>query len=343
MKFKKSILAAAVIAGAMLSTASFGSVFDTVKQRGVLNCGTDNGSPGFGYLNTKTGKMEGIDVDLCRAVAVAVLGDASKVNYVIVTDKSRFTAVQTNQVDVVFAHTTVTSARETAVGVDFLPTYFWDGTGMMVLASSGIKSMSEMEGATICTTQGSGTETDVSNLINGHGWKGNQVLTFENVERMFSALNSGRCNGMVTDKSALAAWRGNAAKPSDYVIVPEIMSKAPFGGFVVANDSKWRNTLRWTIYALFQAEESGITSANVGEKLKSSDPWTKKFLGVGNGFGKDFGLPDSFIATMIKEVGNYAEIYDRSIGPNTPYALDRKGTPNAAQKDGGSLASPVWY
>jgi general L-amino acid transport system substrate-binding protein len=323
-------------------TAASATVLETVKQRGTLNCGTDNTAPGFGYLNTKTGKMEGLDVDFCRAMAAAVLGDATKVNFVVVTDKSRFNALQTGQVDVVFAHTTVKPMRESAIGIDFLPINFYDGTGVMVKASSGVKSFAELDGATICTTQGSSTESTLAGTIRARNFKDAKVLTFENLEKLFAALDSGRCNAMSTDKSALAAWRGNSAKPADFVILPETLDKSPFAGFVVGNDSKWRNVLRWATYALFQAEEWGITSANVDEKAKSDDPFVQRFLGVRGGFGKDFGVADTFVATMVKSVGNYGEIYDRNLGKNTPYFIDRAGTPNASWMNAGAGYSPPW-
>lgn len=342
MKITQLLLAGVAALAISASSVASATVLDDVKQRGVLNCGTDNTAPGFGYLNTKTGKMEGLDVDFCRAMAAAVLGDAAKVKYVTVTDKSRFNALQTAQVDVVFAHTTVKPVRESAIGVDFLPIIFYDGTGLMVKAASGLKSFSEFDGATICTTQGSGTETTMASAIKARGWKTTKVLTFENLEKLFAALESDRCNVMTTDRSALASWRGNSAKPVDYVILPETLDKSPFAGFVVANDSKWRNLLRWATYALFQAEEWNITAANVDELKKSEDPFIRKFLGVNGGFGKDFGVADSFIATMIKATGNYGEIYDRNLGPSTPYYLDRTGTPNATWTKGGAEYSPPW-
>ncbi len=342
MKFRNCLLAGLTAAVTLGAGAASASVLDTVKQRGTLNCGTDNTAPGFGYLNTKTGKMEGLDIDFCRAMATAVLGDATKVNFVIVTDKSRFNALQTGQADVVFAHTTVKPARESAIAIDFLPINFYDGTGMMVKASSGVKSAAELDGATICTTQGSGTEATLANLIKARDFKSTKVLTFENLEKLFAALQSGRCNAMSTDKSALAAWKGNSEKPADYVILPETLNKSPFAGFVAANDSKWRNALRWSIFALFQAEEWDITSANISEQLKTSDPALQKFLGVKGGFGKDFGLSDDFVANMVGAVGNYGEIYDRSLGPKSPYFIERNGTPNASWAKGGAEYSPPW-
>lgn len=342
MDVKKILAVGAVAAAGLWAPCASATVLDTVKQRGTLNCGTDNTAPGFGYLNTKTGKMEGLDVDFCRAMAAAVLGDASKANFVTVTDKSRFNALQTGQVDVVFAHTTVKPVRESAVGIDFLPINFYDGTGVMVKAASGVKAVGELDGATICTTQGSGTETTLAGFIKARNFKNTRVLTFENLEKLFAALEGGRCNAMSTDKSALASWRGNSAKPDDYVILPDTLDKSPFAGFVVANDSKWRNLLRWATFALFQAEEWDITSANVADKLKSDNPFVQKFLGVKGGFGKDFGVSDSFIATMVTSVGNYGEIYDRNLGPKTPYFIDRAGTPNASWAKGGAEYSPPW-
>ncbi|MER9134350.1 transporter substrate-binding domain-containing protein [Mesorhizobium sp. M0768] len=318
------------------------SVLDDVKQRGVLNCGTDNTTPGFGYLNPKTTKMEGLDVDLCRAMAAAVLGSPDKVNFVIVTDKSRFNAVQTGQVDVVFAHTTVYPVRESAIAIDFLPIYFLDGGGFMVKAASGVKTVNDLSGATICTTQGSGSETTLANLVKAHNLANTKILTFDSTEKLFAALAGGRCNAMETDKTALAAWRGNAPNPADYQILQETTGKSPFAGFVVANDSKWRNLLKWSIFALFQAEEWGITTANLEEMQKSADPVIQKFLGVNAGFGKDFQVSDSFVADMIKAVGNYGEIYDRNLGPKTPYYIDRRNTPNASWVNGGLMFSPIW-
>lgn len=342
MSIAKLLAAGAFAALGLASATASASILDTVKERGTLNCGTDNTAPGFGYLNTKTGQMEGLDVDFCKAVAAAVLGDASKVKFVIVTDKSRFDAVLTNQVDVVFAHTTVKPARESSVAIDFLPFNFYDGTGIMVKAASGVRTFSELDGATFCTTQGSATETVLAGAFKAKGWTTSKVLTYENLEKLFAALGSGRCDAMSTDKSALAAWAGNSPKPSDYVILPDTLDKSPFAGFVVANDSKWRNALRWISYGLFQAEETGITSAKLDEALQSEDPFVQKFLGVGGGYGKDFGLPDDFVAQAVRAVGNYGEIYDRNLGPDTTMYLDRKGTPNASWTEGGAIYSPLW-
>ncbi|GAB3628008.1 amino acid ABC transporter substrate-binding protein [Pandoraea terrae] len=338
----RGLIAAAFAAVAAAPAHAAPSLLDKVKQRGVLNCGTDNAAPGFGYLNTKTGHLEGLDVDMCRAVAAAVLGDAKKVKFVVVTDKSRFNAVQTNQVDVVFAHTTVKPGRESAITVDFLPIYFYDGNGVMVKGDK-IKSVKDLNGATLCTTQGSATEQTLSAYIKAEGWSpSTKVLTYENLEKLFAAMESGRCNGMSTDRSALASWKANAPKPQDYNILPESLDKSPFAGFTVANDSRWRNALRWIMFATFQAEESKIDSKSVAQALKSRDPFVQKFLGVNGSFGPDFGLPADFVAKIVSQVGNYSEIYNRNLGPGTPYPIGRKGTLNAPWYEGGAVYSPPW-
>ena len=326
----------------LVNAASQASTLDVVTRRGLLNCGTDNTNPGFGYLNTRTGQMEGLDVDFCRAAAAAVLGDAKKVNFIIVTDKSRFTALQTHQVDVVFAHTTIEPERESAVGVDFLPINFYDGTGIMVKASSKVTRFAELQGATLCTTQGSGIEATLAETTSEMGWKNATVLTFENLERLFIAFNAGRCDAMSTDRSALVSWKANSARPADFKILGETLDKSPFAGFVNQNDPRWRNILRWMVFGLFQAEESGVTSANIVQRLKTADPFVQRVLGVTGSIGKDFGIANDFVAQMVVQVGNYGEIYNRNLGEHTPYFLERKGTPNALWKDGGLIYSPDW-
>lgn len=320
------------------------SHLDTVKARGTLLCGTDNTTPGFGYLNTKTGKMEGIDVDFCRAAAAAVLGDANKVQYVIVTDKSRFNALRTGQADVVFAHTTVTTTRESAIGISFLPITFYDGNGALVKSSLKAKKIADLNGATVCTTQGSSTEVMWAAYFKAHNWKtSSKVLTYQDTDKLFAALNSGRCDIMSTDKSALAAWKGNSPNPASYQILPEALDKSPLAGFTVGNDPKWNTALKWVVLSTFQAEEYKITSSNLAESLKSSDPNVSKFLGVSGTFGKDLGLQPDFVQKVINSVGNYGDIYDRNVGPKTPYAIERKGSPNALWTEGGLNYSPPWY
>ncbi|MBV2181878.1 MAG: transporter substrate-binding domain-containing protein [Castellaniella sp.] len=317
------------------------STLQTVIKRGQLICGSDNTKPGFGYMNPKTGKLEGFDVDYCHAVAAAVLGDASKVKILTLTDKNRFNAVQNGEADVVFFHTTVTTTRATAVGAAFLPVSFYDGTGVLVKKADQIKSINDLNGGTICTTQGSTTEAVWADYIKGHKWDPKtQVLTYQDLDKLFAALNSGRCNAMTTDKSALVGWKGNAPKPDDFVVLAETISKEPLAGFVRQGDTQWRTTLTWVAYALVQAEEFGITSKNIPEMLKSENPDIKRFLGVDGDLGKDLGLAPDFVQKVVGAMGNYGEIYNRNIGPETPYGIDRKGSLNDLWTHGGLMYSP---
>lgn len=343
MRLKRIARACFGVAIATFAIAAAASTLDDVRQRGYLQCGTDNAAPGFGYLNTKSGSLEGMDVDYCKAIAAAIFGDPSKVKFVTVTDKSRFNVLLSNQADVVFAHTTVVPVRESAVGVDFLPPTFYDGAGIMVKKSLKIERLKELDGASICTTQGSGLETILANFIATNKWrKETKVLTYESLDKSFAALSSGRCNAMAADRSSLASWRGNAQRPDDFVVLPDALSKSPFAAFVRPNDSKWRNALRWIVLATFQAEEYGITSKNVDEYLKSTDQDIRSFLGVTGSHGKNFDLAPNFVETIIRHSGNYAEIYERNLGPKSPYAITRAGSLNELWTRGGLHYSPPW-
>lgn len=338
----------------VLSVSAFGLAFSstsaaaeshlqTVKKRGELICGTDNTKPGFGYLNTKTGKLEGMDVDFCRAVASALFNDPNKVKYVILTDKNRFNAIQTGEVDVVFFHATITETRDSAVGVDFLPINFYDGTGVLVKKSLGVDHVSDLDGATICTTQGSSTETQWQTYIKAHDWSDStKVLTYRDLNSLFNALMSGRCNAMTTDVSALVGWKGNAPDPDALEVLPEVIAKSPLAGFTYQDDSKWRDALTWIVYATIQAEEFGIGSSNLDKFLDSNNPEIQAFLGKTGTLGKNLGLPNKFVQQIIRNVGNYGEIYARNLGPDTPYHIKREGSLNALWTHGGLMYSPLF-
>jgi general L-amino acid transport system substrate-binding protein len=338
---KTGMGAVLALAGLAAGAAQAQGKLDAVKQRGHLICGTDNTKPGFGYLNPKTGKLEGFDVDYCHAMAAAVLGDASKVKMITLTDKNRFNALQNGEVDVVFFHTTITATRASVVGADFLPVNFYDGTGVLVKKADKIAHIADLNGGTICTTQGSTTEAEWADYIKEHKWDPHtQVLTYQDLDKLFAALNSGRCNAMTTDKSALVGWKGNAPDPSAFDILPETISKEPLAGFVRQDDQQWRTALTWAVYALVQAEESGITSKNVAEMAKSDNPGIRRFLGVDGDLGKNLGLPADFVQKEVAQIGNYGEIYDRNVGPKTPYSIVRKGSLNDLWTRGGLMYSP---
>ncbi|MEO6959386.1 MAG: transporter substrate-binding domain-containing protein [Burkholderiaceae bacterium] len=340
---KAGLTATALLTGLMAyaNTYAQGSRLDTIIQRGELICGADNAKPGFGYLNPKTGKLEGLDVDYCHAMAAGVLGDGNKVKFVVLTDKTRFNALQNGEVDVLFFHTTITPTRASSVGADFLPINFYDGAGVLVKAADKFQHINELDGGTICTTQGSTTEAVWADYIKGHNWKKTtKVLTYSDLDKLFAALSSGRCNAMTTDKSALVGWKGNAPKPSDYDILPETISKEPLAGSVNQGDPKLHTALTWIAYALVQAEESGITSKNVAEMTKSTDPEIQRLLGVNGDIGKNMGLKPDFVQKVIAATGNYGEIYNRNVGPDTPYSIVRKGSLNDLWTNGGAMYSP---
>ena len=339
----KTGLAIALLSSGLAATHAYAqnAKLDTVVKRGELICGTDNTKPGFGYLNPKTGQLDGFDADYCRAIAAAVLGDATKVRMIALTDKNRFNALQNGEVDVVFFHTTVTATRSTVVGASYLPVNFYDGTGVLVKKADKISSIDDLNGGTICTTQGSTTEAVWADYIKGHKWDSKtQVLTYQDLDKLFAALNSGRCNAMTTDKSALVGWKGNAPTPDDFDVLAETISKEPLAGFVRQDDHQWHTALTWIVYALVQAEEFGITSKNVAEMSKDPNPDIQRFLGLEGDVGKNLGLAPDFTQKVISAVGNYGEIYDRNIGPDTPYGIARKGSQNDLWTGGGLMYSP---
>lgn len=315
------------------------SRLDIVKARGKLICGVNARLPGFGFLDEKTGKYTGFDVDFCKAVAAALFNDPNKVEYVPLDARVRFQAVQNGEVDVVFRNTTVTSSRDGAAGVDFLPVTFYDGQGVMVKKGRA-RSLRELEGATFCTTQGTTNEKNISDYIRARRWKNTRLLTFEDGQKVMNAFLAGRCDAFTADKSQLIGYKATAPNPDQLEILRETISKEPLAGMVRENDSRWRDALTWIVYATIQAEEFGITSKNLDRFLKSDSPEIRRFLGLEGNLGKDLGLPKDFVQRILRAVGNYGEIYDRYFGPKSPFHIPRLGTPNALQRQGGLMYSP---
>lgn len=315
------------------------SRLDLVKSRGKLICGVNAVLPGFGFLDQKTGKYTGFDVEFCRAVAAALFGDPDKVDYVPLDARVRFQAVQNGEVDVAFRNTTVTANRDGALGVDFLPVTFYDGQGVMVRKGRA-NSLRELEGATFCTTQGTTNEKNISDYIRAQRWRNTRLLTFEDGAKVMAAFLQGRCDAFTADKSQLVGFRATAPNPEELVILRETISKEPLAGFVRENDSRWRDALTWIVYATIQAEEFGITSKNLDGFLKSEIPEIRRFLGLEGTLGQDLGLPRDFVVRVIRAVGNYGEIYDRYFGAKSPFHIPRTGTLNALQRFGGLMYSP---
>lgn len=319
------------------ATSQAATTLETVKQRGTVICGANGGRPGFSGLDSK-GQWQGIDVDVCRAVAAATLGDASKTQFVKVSSQTRFTALQTSEVDLLTANVTWTLSRDSSLGLDFVAPIFYDGQGFMVRKDLGVKSVKDLDGAAICIEPGSTSEKIVADIFRANGLKYKPVV-IEDRKELNNAFFGGRCDVHVQSTSGLSSGRATAASnPDDYVILPEIFGKDPMGPVVRQGDPQWRDIVNWTVYALIAAEEYGITSKNVDEMRKTNDAEIGRLLGATGELGKSLGLSNDWAYQIIKQVGNYGEIYDRTLGKNSPLKLER-GI-NAQWTDGGLLYAP---
>jgi len=332
----KKLVRISVIA-ALFATASMAGTLDDVKKAGVLKCGVNTGLAGFSEADSK-GNWRGLDVDYCRALAAAVLGDASKVKYVPLNAKERFTALQSGEIDVLSRNTTWTETRDTTLGINFVGTDYYDGQGFMVPKKLGVKSAKELDGATLCIQAGTTTEMNLADYFKANGMK-YKAITFDTNEQVDKAFFAGRCDILTTDQSGLYAARTKAADPSKYVVLPEIISKEPLGPAVRQGDDQWFNIAKWTLNALITAEEKGVTSKNVDDMAKNSkDPEIRRLLGVEGTMGKNVGLDADAFKREIKQVGNYGEIFERNVGVNTPLKIKR-GL-NQLWSKGGILYSP---
>jgi general L-amino acid transport system substrate-binding protein len=332
-------VAAAAMAACLAASAQAGATFDKVKQAGQVVCGVNTGLAGFAMPDSQ-GHYTGLDVDICRALAAALFGDATKVKYVPLTAQQRFTALQSGEVDVLSRNTTWTLQRNTELGLNFTAVVYYDGQGFMVAKKLGVKSAKELNGATICVQPGTTTELNLADYFRANKIDFKPVV-IEKLDEVESAFFSGRCDVYTTDRSGLAATRAaRAPNPDDYVILPEVISKEPLSPAVRQGDDQWNNLVRWVIFALIQAEESGITSKNVDDMLKSADPNIQRLLGVTPGAGKSLGVDEKWAYNEIKQVGNYGEIFERNVGQGSPLKLDR-GVNNIWEKGGLMYAMPV--
>lgn len=326
-----------VQAAAEAPAAQTSSLLDTVKQRGTLICGVNNQLPGFGNVDAN-GNYAGFDVDFCKAVAAAVLGDAGAIEYKYASSNDRFTMVKTGEIDVLFRNSTWTTTRDSAeVGMEFMPVNFYDGQGMIVRKDSGIESIEDMDGATVCVQSGTTTELNLADYFRARGLEFEPVV-FEDNDKTLGAYDEGRCDGFTTDKSGLVASQTKMQAPEDHMILAETMSKEPLAGVVAQGDPTWADAVRWVVFGLIQAEESGVTSANVQEMLASEDPTIRRLLGVEGDLGAKLGLSNDYMVAVLEQVGNYGEIWDRNLGPATPFNLPRDV--NDQWSNGGLLYSP---
>jgi general L-amino acid transport system substrate-binding protein len=319
------------------TAAQAGPVLDGVKNKGFVQCGVNgSGLPGFAEVDASN-NWSGLDVDMCRAVAAAVFGDATKVKYTPLNAKERFTALQSGEIDVLSRNTTWTSSRDGALGLSFAGVNYYDGQGFMVKKELGVDSALELDGASVCVQAGTTTELNLADFFRSNNLQFNPVV-YENNDEVNKAYEAGRCDALTTDASGLYSTRVKLANADDHVILPEIISKEPLGPSVRQGDDEWADVVQWTLYAMIQAEEFGITSENVDQvKAESTNPDVQRFLGVIEEKGTELGLPNDFAYQIVKQVGNYGESFERNIGTETPLKIER-GL-NALWTDGGLMYS----
>jgi len=336
---KYTFTAAAALAAMLASgSAMAGKDLDAVKARGTLICGTNPGVAGFAQQDDK-GKWNGLDVDVCRAVAAAIFGDSEKVKYVPLTAQQRFTAIQSGEVDVLSRNTTWTLTRDTALGLDFTGINYYDGQGFMVPKKLGLKSAKELNGATVCVAPGTTTELNLADYFRAHNMQ-LKTVTFATANEAVKAYDAGRCDSYTTDASGLYAERLRLANPADHIILPEIISKEPLGPAVRHGDDQWFDVVKWTLFAMINAEELGVTSKNVDEMLKSTNPDVKRLLGTEGNYGEQLGLSKDWAVHIVKAVGNYGESFERNVGTGSPLKIDR-GLNKLWSKGGIQYAPPV--
>jgi general L-amino acid transport system substrate-binding protein len=331
-------LIAACIGITLIPSEAGAQTLAQVKQRGLLNCGSNTGQPGFGMPDPQ-GKWAGLDVDYCRAIAAAVLGDANKVKFLPLDATSRFESLKSGAVDVLIRNTTWTLSRDSTQGLDFEVTNFYDGQGFLVRKKMNIKSVRELDGASICVGQGTTTELNLADYFRTNKMK-YEVVGFKTADEVVSAYENGRCDAMTDDASGLAGNRVKLSVPDDHLILPEIISKEPLASSVRKGDSQWATIVRWVHFAMVNAEELGVTSKNVDEMLKSTNPEVKRLLGVEGKFGEGLGVSNDWAANVIKQVGNYGEVFDSNVGARSPLNLPR-GLNNLWNKGGLQYGPPI--
>ncbi len=335
---KKIILAAAALGAAVAIGAGAASAqtLNNVKQKGFLQCGANTGLAGFGQPDAQ-GNWTGLDVDYCRAIAAAIFNDPTKVKFVPLSAKDRFTAVQSGEVDVLVRNTTWTISRDTSLGLNFGAINYFDGQGFLVRKSLKIASALELNGASVCVQQGTTTELNLADYFRANKLELKSV-TFATSDETIKAYEAGRCDAFTTDASGLYAERLRLAKADEHMVLPEIISKEPLGSTVRHGDDQWRDIVQWTHYAMLTAEELGVTKANVDTMLKSENPDVKRLLGTEGKFGEPMGLTNDWAYRIIKHVGNYGEVFERTVGNGSPLKISRGQ--NALWTKGGLQYAP---
>ncbi len=336
MKLSRLTVLVMILSLLVAGIAFAGKDLDAVQKKGFIQAGVNGGVFGFGMPNEK-GVWKGLDVDTARAVAAAIFGDASKVKFTPLTAQQRFTALQSGEIDVLTRNATRTLSRDTQLGLNFVTVNYYDGQGFLVPNKLGVKSAKDLDGATVCVLPGTTTEQNAADFFRSNNMKWNPVV-IESTSELAKTFFAGRCDVLTSDASQLAGTRAVAPNPKDYSILPEIISKEPLAPAVRHGDDQFRDIVDFAVLAMINAEEMGITSKNLDEKLKSKDPMVQRFLGVIEGNGKSLGLDEKWAYNIIKQIGNYGEVFERNVGVNT--ALGLKRGLNALWTNGGLLYSP---
>jgi general L-amino acid transport system substrate-binding protein len=320
MRISISVALGIVMAG-IATGASAQATLASVKQKGVLTCGSNRGAPGFGAPDAQ-GNWSGLDVDLCRAIAATIFDDPTKVQFVPLLAQDRFTALQPGQVDVLARNSTATMSRDTQLGLEFPAINYFDGQGFMVRKTLGLTSAKELNGKSVCTDQGTTTELNLADYFRANGLT-YQPVSFANATEAKKAYEAGRCDAMTTDVSGLYAARLTLPNPDDHVILPDVISKEPLGPAVRHGDNQWADIVRWIFNAMLDAEELGVTKANVDQMKASDNPEIKRLLGTEGKFGEAIGLTNDWAVRIIRHVGNYGESFERNVGEGSPLKIKR--------------------
>lgn len=311
---------------------------EKVKKNGYLRCGVSEGLPGFSQPDNK-GEWQGLDVDFCRAIASAIFNDAKNVRFTPTSAKVRFTALQAGDFDVLSRNTTWTISRDVQLGLEFIGVIYYDGQGFLVPKKLNVTSAKQLNGANVCTGTGTTTELNLADFFRANNLK-YKVIAFEKTNEVIAAYDAGRCDAYTTDASGLYAERLKLKVPGDHIILPEIISKEPLGPVVNQGDPQWADLVRWTLFALLNAEELGVNSKNVDQMLKSPNPEVRRLLGVEGAFGEPMGLTKDWVVRIVKKVGNYGEIFERNVGQGSPLKIKR-GQNALWNKGGLQYAPPV--
>jgi general L-amino acid transport system substrate-binding protein len=333
-----SLVLTLAAAAALSAQAATAQTLKTIQDRGMLSCGVSQGLPGFSTPDDK-GNWTGLDVDICRAIAAAIFNDPNKIKFVPLSAKDRFPALQSGEIDVLSRNTTWTVSRDTLLGANFTGVTYYDGQGFLVKKALKVKSALELNSASVCVQTGTTTEQNLADYFKGNNMK-YEVIAFQGADETVKAYESGRCDVFTTDVSQLYAQRLKLANPNDHEVLPEVISKEPLGPMVRHGDDQWFDIVKWTLFAMLNAEEAGVTQKNVDEMAKSDKPDLKRMLGGEGNLGEQLGLTKDWVIRIVKHVGNYGESFDRNVGAGSKLAIAR-GLNNLWSKGGIQYAPPI--